>query len=265
MLLMRGTLLPDDELAVAVIGSRGPTVYGKQVAERFGEGLAQRGVTVVSGMARGIDAWAHRGALKAGGEDHRGLRERSGQGLSTGAQETDGGDSRPRGRGLRIPHGGGAEGRTLSYPEPDHRGTFPGGPGRGGKGGQRSVQHRELGTGAGQRLFRSARTRYVASLKGAEPANQAGGLPGGERGRGLRGAENFPQRENGRVRAQEEARMDLTEPEKRLVGLLTEAPLHVDLISEKSGMAVKEVLGILLGLEIKGIVNQQAGKVFAIA
>jgi predicted Rossmann fold nucleotide-binding protein DprA/Smf involved in DNA uptake len=59
--------------------------------------------------------------------------------------------------------------------------------------------------------------------------------------------------------------MDLTEPEKRLVGLLTEAPLHVDLISERSGMAVKEALCVLLGLEIKGIVNQQAGKVFVLA
>jgi len=59
--------------------------------------------------------------------------------------------------------------------------------------------------------------------------------------------------------------MDLTEPEKKLVGLLTEAPLHVDLISERSGMAVEEVLGVILGLDIKGIVNQQAGKEFALA
>jgi DNA processing protein len=120
MLFVRVRLLLEDELAVAVIGSRGPTVYGKQVAEMFGEGLAQRGVTVVSGMARGIDACAHRGALKAEGEDDRSSGLRSGPGLSTGAQETDGGDRPPRSCRLQNSHGGGAEGRTLFHPEPDH-------------------------------------------------------------------------------------------------------------------------------------------------
>jgi predicted Rossmann fold nucleotide-binding protein DprA/Smf involved in DNA uptake len=60
--------------------------------------------------------------------------------------------------------------------------------------------------------------------------------------------------------------MDLTEPEKRLVSLLTEAPPACEPdFREESGMTVEEVLGVLLGLEIKGIVNQQEGKVFALA
>lgn len=53
--------------AVAIVGTRGGTAYGRDVAERFAFGLAGRGWCVVSGLARGIDACAHRGALAADG------------------------------------------------------------------------------------------------------------------------------------------------------------------------------------------------------
>jgi len=66
-LYVRGTLAEDDALAVAIVGSRAATPYGVAVAERLAADLAARGVTVVSGLARGIDSAAHRGALRAGG------------------------------------------------------------------------------------------------------------------------------------------------------------------------------------------------------
>ncbi len=67
VLFVRGTLLPCDELSVAIVGTRHATPYGRKHAEKIGYGLARAGVTVISGMARGIDTAAHRGALDGGG------------------------------------------------------------------------------------------------------------------------------------------------------------------------------------------------------
>ena len=67
LVYLRGELTPADANAVAVVGSRACTAYGKRMAERIAAGLAAAGWTVVSGLARGIDGAAHRGALQAGG------------------------------------------------------------------------------------------------------------------------------------------------------------------------------------------------------
>ena len=61
----RGTLQPD-AFRIGIVGSRHNTAYGQNVALELGEQLAAAGLTVVSGAARGIDSFAHRGALKAG-------------------------------------------------------------------------------------------------------------------------------------------------------------------------------------------------------
>ncbi|MCZ7625736.1 MAG: DNA-processing protein DprA [Candidatus Methylomirabilis sp.] len=67
VLYLRGAMRAEDRVAVAVVGSRTASPYGSAMAEQISAELAQRGVTIVSGMARGIDAAAHRGALGAGG------------------------------------------------------------------------------------------------------------------------------------------------------------------------------------------------------
>ncbi len=67
VLYYKGTLLPSDERAVAVVGTRGPTSYGREVAAALAGDLARSGITIVSGLARGIDGIAHRAAIDSGG------------------------------------------------------------------------------------------------------------------------------------------------------------------------------------------------------
>ncbi len=67
VLYVRGQLTTEDEWAVGVVGTRRASPYGRQVTADLAEGLARNQVTVVSGLARGIDAVAHRAALDAGG------------------------------------------------------------------------------------------------------------------------------------------------------------------------------------------------------
>ncbi len=67
LLFLRGELRHTDAMAIAIVGTRGASQYGRSQAERFARGLARAGLTVVSGLARGIDAAAHLGALEAEG------------------------------------------------------------------------------------------------------------------------------------------------------------------------------------------------------
>lgn len=66
-LYIRGYLQPSDAVAVAIVGARRSTLYGREQAYRFGYQLAQRGTTIVSGLARGVDGESHKAALAAGG------------------------------------------------------------------------------------------------------------------------------------------------------------------------------------------------------
>ncbi len=67
ILYVRGSLLPEDEWCLAVVGTRRATVYGRQVTEEIVADLAQNKITIVSGLAKGIDSVAHHSALDAGG------------------------------------------------------------------------------------------------------------------------------------------------------------------------------------------------------
>ena len=66
LIYVKGNLTPDDERSVAVVGTRNPSHYGRQVAEQLVYDIASAGVTIVSGLARGVDGIAHRIALDAG-------------------------------------------------------------------------------------------------------------------------------------------------------------------------------------------------------
>jgi len=67
VIYIRGSLLSTDDCCLAVVGTRRPTMYGRQVTEEIVSNLARNGITIVSGLARGIDSVAHKTSLEAGG------------------------------------------------------------------------------------------------------------------------------------------------------------------------------------------------------
>lgn len=67
VIYVRGEITLDDHYAVAIVGTRRITPYGRQITEELASFLAGQGITVISGLARGVDAVAHSAALKAGG------------------------------------------------------------------------------------------------------------------------------------------------------------------------------------------------------
>lgn len=67
VLFIKGKLTSEDKLAIAVVGTRGATPYGIDVTKRLCNGLAAMGITIVSGMARGVDTFAHLSAIEAHG------------------------------------------------------------------------------------------------------------------------------------------------------------------------------------------------------
>ena len=67
LLYVRGSLLPEDEWCLTVVGTRRATVYGRQVTEEIATDLARSKITIISGLAKGIDSIAHHSALEAGG------------------------------------------------------------------------------------------------------------------------------------------------------------------------------------------------------
>ena len=67
LLFIKGEIKTEDEWCVSIVGTRQPTIYGRQVAEEMAAGLATSRITVVSGLAKGIDAISHKAALEAGG------------------------------------------------------------------------------------------------------------------------------------------------------------------------------------------------------
>lgn len=67
IIYVKGNIIPEDSISISIVGTRSASVYGKNVAENISRELARRGFTIVSGMAHGIDTFAHKGALDAGG------------------------------------------------------------------------------------------------------------------------------------------------------------------------------------------------------
>ena len=86
VLFIAGTINKQDEQSLAVVGTRDPSVYGRNVTEMITKELIRNGFTIISGLARGIDTIAHRTAIKNGGQNHCRTGIWYGYTISTGKQ-----------------------------------------------------------------------------------------------------------------------------------------------------------------------------------
>ena len=146
--------------AVAIVGSRAASPYALAVAERLAADLAARGVVVVSGLARGVDSAAHRGALAAGGVDGRRARLRRRRHLSAPStrRSRDAIDASGRGR-QRARAGHAAAAAVLPAAQPHHQRAVARGRGHRGGREERVAHHRAMRARAGARRAGRARQR----------------------------------------------------------------------------------------------------------
>jgi DNA processing protein len=264
VLWMAGDYLPGDEKAVAVIGCRKPSAYGQQSALRLSEDLAKAGYTVVSGLARGIDSGAHRGALRH--PDGRTLAF-LGSGLLNLYPPENGklaGEIRDRGA-LFSEYPLHAKPLALHFPQ---RNRLLSGCAKGvlvveakkDSGSFITVDH---AIDQGKPVFAVPGPITHTESEGAHALIQQGAklvmgvedilhefqdLP----------AETVFRSRRGRAFPGPDA-SDLTAEEGQILEKLTYQPLHVDLLTRESGMPLRRVHELLLALEIKGLVHQSPG------
>ncbi len=252
ILYVKGTLEPDDEVRATIVGTRSPTPYGKEVTRQLASGLAESGVAVVSGLARGIDGVAHDAALKTGGRtvaiigsgldivyppEHRSLFERI---LGNGAVLSE------------YPLG--------SKPDAQH---FP----RRNRllsGLSAVTVVIEAGLKSGARLtVRSAleQNREVLCVPGSiySPESELTNALIQEGAKLVMGVEDVLEELHVSGAPRQEPLPDIaadTEEEARLLDVLTQEPQHIDELSRSAGMSITQASGTLAVMEIKGSVLQ---------
>ena len=259
---VKGDIQPEDKYSIAIVGSRKLTHYGRSVAENLSEDLASMGLTIVSGLARGVDSLSHKGALKAGGRTIAVL-----------------------GSGIDVPYP--PENKTLmdniagsgcvisEFPlgTPPDKENFPKR--------NRLVSGLSLGVLVVEAAADSGAliTARYALEQGREvfavPGNITSGNSEGTNDLIKNGAvlvqkatdiiEELAPVLKGFIRLKDKVKIEVSDEEKALCNLLSGEPKQIDMISRESGLPVSTVLTILLGLELKGAVKQITGKRFYLA
>ena len=258
-LYARGGLLPSDQKAVAIVGSRRATFYGKGVAEELGYELARRGITVVSGMARGIDTAAHQGALKAKG--------RTIAVLGCGVDMV----YPPENRELRdrILQAGAVVSEFHLGTQP-LAGNFP----------QRNRVISGLSLGV-VCVEASGNSGVFSTVQwAADQGKEVFAVPGDvkkktsvgtnrlirEGAKLVMGVEDILEELNLDLETLETAVKNIadlsSEGERKVYELLTQSPLHIDKIAHEVALPTSQTLSILLSLELKELIRQLPGKTF---
>ena len=261
VLYVKGAFAPADQWAMAVVGTRRATAYGREVARSLVGELARNGVTIVSGLARGIDAAAHEAALDAGGRtlavlghgidfvyppEHRRLAE---QIIEHGALVTDypvgtppeGGNFPPRNRiisglalGVLVIEGDVSSGAHITA-------DFA------------AEQGRDVFAVPGNILQRASRLPNTLIQQGATP---------------VLSAEDILEQLNLTMVAQQaEAREIIPQDalEAGLLELLSAEPVHIDDVQRTTGLPISQVSSTLALMELKGMVRQVGGMNYVVA
>ena len=255
VLYLRGEYLPDDLFAVAVVGTRRVTAYGRQITEELSAFLAANNITVVSGLARGVDAIAHQTSLKAGGRtigvlgsgvdkiyppEHRALAEKM---LEHGAIISDYPPGTPPEASNFPPRNRIVSGLSLAVVVVEAGETSG------------ALITAEFAAEQGREVFAVPGSILAPQSKGTNKLIQNGALP-------LLSVNDLMQAlDLTRMGEHKAARkiIPADETEARLMNVLGDEPLHVDEIRSQAELPIEKVTATLALMELKGMVRQVGG------
>jgi DNA processing protein len=255
VLYVRGEYLPDDLFAVAIVGTRRVTPYGRQITEELTSFLAANGMTIVSGLARGVDAIAHQVALKAGGRtigvlgsgvdkiyppEHRQLAE---QMMERGAVISDYAPGTPPEASNFPPRNRIISALSLAVVVVEAGETSG------------ALITAEFAAEQGREVFAVPGSILAPQSKGTNKLIQRGAQP-------LLSVNDLMQAlDITRVGEQKAARkiIPADTTEAKLFSVLGSEPLHVDEIRSQADLPIEKVSATLALMELKGLVRQVGG------
>ena len=267
LLYMKGEFLSRDDLSIAVVGSRKATPYGRMAAEKISRDLVSMGITVISGLARGIDTHAHKGALAGGGRTIAVLG--NGLAMTYPKENKDLGDAISQ-QGAVV-----SEFSMKSLPD---RTNFPIR--------NRIISGLSLGTIVVEAVEKSGAliTANLALQQGREvfaiPGNIFSRYSQGAHGlikEGAKLVENVNDvieeirgfSKNLNIEGREKSNKTIQTPicslnqkEQKIYDCVLWEPVPIDEIVQKCNLPVKDISSSLMIMEIKGLIKQVSGKMF---
>lgn len=260
-LYVRGVLALADVSGVAIVGTRGASLYGRLATERYAGACAASGVTVVSGLARGIDSYAHIAALKGGGRTVAIVA--SGVDRIAPASNEQLAEKIALAGGVISEHPFGVQAVPSYFPR---RNRIISGMTRG----VLVIESDERGGSMITAGFAMDQNREVFALPGPVTSPKSRGpnlLIRTDRARLTQSPRDLLEALGYRLSLPPEQervvrRDELSVFEARLYDILGAEPLHIDTLCELADLPSSDVLVTLLTLEFKGLARQMAGKMF---